>query len=162
VGAYACIDLARMLRAEAARLRVLPFVQAARALGAGPWWLLTRHIRPNLLGFAFVYLSLAVPQAILVESFLRFLGLGLDQPSVSAGGLLAEGVQWLEDAPWALLPPAAVLARLLIAFPLLGHALRARLAVRPARARRCCRRLPRGADIATVPTCCTRSASISR
>lgn len=132
VGAYACIDLARMLRAEAARLRVLPFVQAARALGAGPWWLLTRHIGPNLLGFAFVYLSLAVPQAILVESFLSFLGLGLDEPSVSLGGLLSEGVQELEDAPWVLLAPATFLALLLIAFTLLGDALRARLAVRSA------------------------------
>ncbi len=132
VGAYACIDLARMLRAEAARLRVLPFVQSARALGAGPWWLLTRHIGPNLLGFAVVYLSLAVPQAILVESFLSFLGLGLDEPSVSLGGLLAEGVQELEDAPWVLLAPATFLALLLIAFTLLGDALRARLMVRAA------------------------------
>lgn len=127
VGVYACIDLARMLRAEAARLRVLPFVQAARALGAGPWWLLTRHIVPNLLGFAVVYLSLAIPQAILVESFLSFLGLGLDEPSVSLGGLLAEGVQELEDAPWVLLAPGGFLAALLIAFTLLGDALRARL-----------------------------------
>ena len=132
VGAYACIDLARMLRAEAARLRVLPFVQAARALGAGPWWLLTRHIGPNLLGFALVYLSLAVPQAILVESFLSFLGLGLDEPSVSLGGLLAEGVQELEDAPWVLLAPATFLSLLLVAFTLLGDALRARLMVRSA------------------------------
>lgn len=132
VGAYACIDLARMLRAEAARLRVLPFVQAARALGAGPWWLLTHHIGPNLLGFALVYLSLAVPQAILVESFLSFLGLGLDEPSVSLGGLLAEGVQELEDAPWVLLAPATFLSLLLVAFTLLGDALRARLMVRSA------------------------------
>lgn len=132
VGAYACIDLARMLRAEAARLRVLPFVQAARALGAGPWWVLTRHVGPNLLGFAVVYLSLAVPQAILVESFLSFLGLGLDEPSVSLGGLLAEGVLELEDAPWVLLAPAGFLSMLLVAFTLLGDALRARQMVRTA------------------------------
>jgi oligopeptide transport system permease protein len=133
VGAYACIDLARMLRAEAARLRVLPFVQAARALGAGPWWLLGRHIVPNLLGFAVVYLSLAIPQAILVESFLSFLGLGLDEPSVSLGALLAEGVQEIEDAPWVLIAPATFLGLLLMAFTLLGDALRARLDLRAAR-----------------------------
>lgn len=127
VGSYACIDLARMLRAEAARLRVLPFMLAARALGAGPWWQLRRHVGPNLLGFALVYLSLAIPQAILVESFLSFLGLGLDEPSVSLGGLLAEGVLEIEDAPWVLLAPAGFLATLLIAFTLLGDALRARL-----------------------------------
>lgn len=133
VGAYACIDLARMLRAEAARLRVLPFVQAARALGAGPGWILSRHIVPNLFAFALVYLSLAIPQAILVESFLSFLGLGLDEPSVSLGGLLSEGVQELDDAPWVLLAPATFLATLLIAFTLLGDALRARLEVRDRR-----------------------------
>lgn len=133
VGAYTCIDLARLLRAEAARLRVAPFVQAARALGAGPWWLMSRHIGPNLLGFALVFLSLAVPQAILVESFLSFLGLGLDEPSVSLGGLLAEGVQELADAPWVLVAPALYLALLLIAFTVLGDALRARLHLRDAR-----------------------------
>ncbi|MGD9583562.1 MAG: ABC transporter permease [Lysobacterales bacterium] len=125
IAVYVCLDLARMVRAEAARIRVLPFVDAASALGAGTWWLLTRHILPNVRGFALVYLSLAVPQAILVESFLSFLGLGLDEPAVSLGTLLAEGAQEIADAPWVLIAPTVVLAALLLALGVLGDRLRA-------------------------------------
>jgi len=127
IAVYVCLDLARMVRAEAARIRVLPFVDAATALGAGTWWLLTRHILPNVRGFALVYLSLAVPQAILVESFLSFLGLGLDEPAVSLGTLLAEGAQEIADAPWVLLAPTVYLALLLLALGVLGDRLRALL-----------------------------------
>ena len=124
IAVYVCLDLARMVRAEAARIRVLPFVESARALGAGTWWLLLRHILPNVRGFALVYLSLAVPQAILVESFLSFLGLGLDEPTVSLGTLLAEGAQEMVDAPWVLLAPTLFLITLLLALGVLGDRLR--------------------------------------
>lgn len=130
IAVYVCLDLARLVRAEAARIRVLPFVLAATALGGGIWWLLTRHILPNVRGFALVYLSLAVPQAILVESFLSFLGLGLAEPAVSIGTLLAEGAQEITDAPWVLMAPAAVLALLLLALGALGDRLRAASRVR--------------------------------
>ena len=124
IGGYVALDLARMVRAESARLRALPFVDAARALGAGTPWLLRRHILPNVLGFAIVYLALAVPQAILVESFLSFLGLGVDEPAVSLGTLLSEGAQEIEDAPWVLIAPSMFMVLLLVALTVLGDALR--------------------------------------
>lgn len=124
IGGYVCIDLARMVRAESARLRELPFMLAARALGASTPWLLRRHVLPNVLGFALVYLSLAIPQAILVESFLSFLGLGVDEPAVSLGTLLAEGAQEIEDAPWVLMVPSIFMVSLLMALTVLGDALR--------------------------------------
>jgi oligopeptide transport system permease protein len=124
IGGYVCIDLARMVRAESARLRELPFMLAARALGASMPWLLRRHVLPNVLGFALVYLSLAIPQAILVESFLSFLGLGVDEPAVSLGTLLAEGAQEIGDAPWVLIAPSLFMVTLLMALTVLGDALR--------------------------------------
>jgi len=124
IAAYVCLDLARMVRAEAARIRPLPYITAAIALGANTAWILRRHLLPNVFGFALVYLTLAIPQAILVESFLSFLGLGIDEPAVSLGTLLAEGVAELSDAPWVLIVPATFMVLLLLALTALGDALR--------------------------------------
>lgn len=124
IGGYVWIDLARVVRAEAARLREAPFVLAARAAGARFDQVLRWHLLPNLLPLALVYLGLLLPQAILVESFLGFLGLGVDEPSASWGGLLAEGAQELDASPWTLLFPAAFLAATLAAFQFLGDGLR--------------------------------------
>ena len=124
IGGYVCLDLARMVRAESARLRALPYMEAARALGAGTGWLLRRHVWPNVFAFALVYLSLAIPQAILVESFLSFLGMGVDEPAVSLGTLLAEGAQEMEDAPWVLIAPASFMVLLLAALTVLGDGLK--------------------------------------
>ena len=85
IGGYVWIDLARVMRAEAGRLREAPFVVAARAAGANFRQLLHWHLLPNLLPLALVYLGLILPQAILVESFLGFLGLSVDEPSASWG-----------------------------------------------------------------------------
>lgn len=130
IGGYVWIDLARVMRAEAARLREAPFVLAAQAAGAGFGQRLRWHVLPNLLPLAFVYLGLILPQAILVESFLGFLGLSVDEPSASWGTLLAEGVQELDSAPWTLLFPAAFLVVTLAAFQFLGDGLRDWLDVR--------------------------------
>ncbi len=130
IGGYVWIDLARVMRAEAARLREAPFVLAAQAAGAGFGQRLRWHVLPNLLPLAFVYLGLILPQAILVESFLGFLGLSIDEPSSSWGGLLAEGVQELDSAPWTLLFPAGFLVATLAAFQFLGDGLRDWLDVR--------------------------------
>lgn len=124
VGGYVWIDLARVVRAEAARLRELPFVLAARAAGATTWQILRWHIVPNLLGLALVYASLLAAQAILVESFLGFLGLSIDEPSAGLGTLLQEGTQELDSAPWTLLVPALLLVATLACFQQLGDALR--------------------------------------
>jgi oligopeptide transport system permease protein len=130
IGGYCWIDLARVLRAEAARLRELPFVLAARASGAGTLQILRWHIIPNLLGLALVYASLIAANAILIESFLGFLGLSLDEPASGLGTLLFEGSQELDSAPWTLLVPAALLVLTLASFQQLGDALRDQLDVR--------------------------------
>ena len=96
IGGYVWIDLARVMRAEAARLRETPFMLAATAMGASFGQRLRWHALPNLMPLAMVYLGLILPQAILVESFLGFLGLRLDEPSASWGTLLSEGVQELD------------------------------------------------------------------
>jgi len=132
IGGYVWIDLARVMRAEAARLRELPFVLAARAAGATGWQVLRWHVVPNLLGLALVYASLLAAQAILVESFLGFLGLSIDQPSAGLGTLLEEGTQELDSAPWTLLVPAVLLVTTLACFQQLGDALRDGLDVRTA------------------------------
>ena len=124
IGGYVWIDLARVMRAEAARLRETPFVLAAQAAGAGFGQRLRWHVLPNLMPLAMVYLGLILPQAILVESFLGFLGLGVDEPSASWGTLLSEGVQELDSAPWTLLFPAGFLVATLAAFQFLGDGLR--------------------------------------
>lgn len=124
IGGYVWIDLARVMRAEAARLREAPFVLAAQAAGASLSQRLRWHVLPNLLPLAFVYLGMILPQAILVESFLGFLGLSVDEPSASWGTLLAEGVQELDTAPWTLLFPAGFLVVTLAAFQFLGDGLR--------------------------------------
>ena len=129
VGGYVWIDLARVVRAEAARLRELPFVLAARAAGATSLQILRWHIVPNLLGLALVYASLLAAQAILVESFLGFLGLSIDEPSAGLGTLLQEGTQELDSAPWTLLTPALLLVTALACFQQLGDVLRDWLSV---------------------------------
>lgn len=130
IGGYVWIDLARVMRAEAARLRGAGFVLASEAMGAGFGQRLRWHVLPNLMPLAVVYLGLILPQAILVESFLGFLGLSVDEPGASWGTLLAEGVQELDAAPWTLLVPAAALVSTLGAFQMLGDGLRDWLDVR--------------------------------
>lgn len=130
IGGYVWIDLARVMRAEAGRLREAPFVLASRAAGASFGQQLRWHLLPNLLPLALVYLGLILPQAILVESFLGFLGLSVDEPSASWGSLLFEGSQELDSAPWTLLFPAGFLITTLAAFQFLGDSLRDWLDVR--------------------------------
>lgn len=130
IGGYVWIDFARVMRSEAARLRHAPFVLASEAMGATFGQRLRLHVVPNLLPLAMVYLGLILPQAILVESFLGFLGLSIDEPAASWGSLLGDGVQELDSAPWTLLFPAAFLVATLAAFQMLGDGLRDWLDVR--------------------------------
>lgn len=132
IGGYVWIDLARVMRAEAARLREAPFVLAARAAGANFSQVLRWHLLPNLLPLALVYLGLILPQAILIESFLGFLGLSVDEPSASWGALLYEGSQEMDVSPWTLIFPAIFLVATLACFQFLGDALRDWLDVRRA------------------------------
>jgi oligopeptide transport system permease protein len=124
IGAYVWIDLARVMRSEAARLREAPFVLASIAAGARFDQVLRWHLLPNLMPIAWVYLGLILPQAILVESFLGFLGLSVDEPSASWGSLLYEGAQEMDSAPWSLVFPAVFLVATLASFQFLGDGLR--------------------------------------
>jgi len=124
LGAVGWLTTARIVRAQTHSLRRREFIEAARALGVAPTGILARHVVPNLLGPVIVYATLTVPQMILYESFLSFLGLGVQEPHASLGDLIAVGAQEMSSAPWMLLVPACLLVVLLLALNLLGEALR--------------------------------------
>jgi oligopeptide transport system permease protein len=124
IGAINWLDMARIVRGQTLALREREFVLAARALGQTDAVIIFRHIVPNLIGVVVIYATLTVPQAILVESFLSFLGLGVQEPQTSWGALVAEGAREMESAPWMLLFPAAFLATTLFCLNALGDAVR--------------------------------------
>ena len=124
IGAVNWLDMARIVRGQTLALKEREFVAAARLTGVPTSGIILRHITPNLLGVVVVYLTLTVPQAILIESFLSFLGLGIQEPRTSLGALVEDGVGHMEQAPWLLLLPAAVLAFILYCFNFLGDGLR--------------------------------------
>ncbi len=124
IGAINWLDMARIVRGQALSLREREFVDAARAGGVSTAKIIRRHIVPNLLGVVIVYATLTIPQVILVESFLSFLGLGVQEPMTSWGALVNEGAQELENAPWMLLFPGLFLVATLFCFNFLGDGLR--------------------------------------
>jgi oligopeptide transport system permease protein len=124
LGAVGWLTTARIVRADTLVLRRREFVTAARATGLSATQVLTRHVVPNLLGAVLVYATLTVPQMILYESFLSFLGLGVQEPRASLGNLILVGAQEMESAPWLLLVPATALVLLLVCLNFLGDALR--------------------------------------
>jgi oligopeptide transport system permease protein len=120
LGAVGWLTTARIVRGQTLSLRRREFIEAARALGVAPGAILIRHVLPNLIGTVIVYATLTVPQMILFESFLSFLGLGVQEPRASLGNLIAVGAQEMSSAPWMLIVPAAVLVLLLACLNLLG------------------------------------------
>ena len=116
--------MARIVRGQTLSLREREFVEAARLTGVSAPAIIRRHIAPNLIGVVIVYVTLTIPQAILVESFLSFLGLGIQEPQTSLGALVDAGVNQMEGAAWMLLIPAALLATILLCFNFLGDAMR--------------------------------------
>jgi oligopeptide transport system permease protein len=127
IGAVGWLTMARIVRGQTLSLRRREFVDAAISSGLSTPSILWRHVVPNVSGTVFAYATLAIPQMILFESFLSFLGLGVQEPSASLGSLINVGAQEMESAPWMLLVPAALLTVLLGAFNLLGDGLRAAL-----------------------------------
>jgi oligopeptide transport system permease protein len=123
IGAVGWLTIARIVRGQTLALRRREFIEAARATGLGTPAILWRHIIPNLVGPVIVYATLAIPQMILFESFLSFLGLGVQEPLASLGSLINDGAQEAQSAPWMLLVPAGFLVALLMCFNLLGDAL---------------------------------------
>lgn len=124
IGAVGWLTMARVVRGQALALRQREFVEAAVASGAGPVRIVFGHIVPNLMGPVIVYATLMIPQMILVESFLSFLGIGIQEPLASLGNLIADGAAEMETAPWILLVPASCLVLIVFAFNFLGDGLR--------------------------------------
>lgn len=124
VGLVEWLDMARIVRGQTISLRHREFVQAADALGVGAGGILRRHIIPNTLGPVIVYMTLLIPKVILLESFLSFLGLGVQEPLTSLGVLISEGAKDMRGAPYMLLYPSITLTVLLFALNFLGDGLR--------------------------------------
>jgi len=122
IGAINWLDMARIVRGQTLSLKHKEFVEAAEAQGVGTFAILRRHIVPNLLGVVAVYVTLTIPQVILVESFLSFLG--VQEPMTSWGALVKDGAEELESAPWMLIFPAVALAATLFCFNFLGDGMR--------------------------------------
>ncbi|MDQ3811208.1 MAG: ABC transporter permease [Chloroflexota bacterium] len=122
------MGVARLVRAEVLGLGTRPFIEAARALGASPRRVLWRHVLPNALGSATVAITLGVGSAILLESGLSFLGLGVQPPQPSWGNMIADGRNSIVTAPWVALAPGLAVIATVLACTLLGDALRDRLA----------------------------------
>lgn len=124
IGAVEWLTMARIVRGQTQSLKSRPFVEAARAAGLTTGAVIRRHIVPNLLGPVVVYVTLTIPGVILAESFLSFLGLGVQPPMASLGALIATGASDMELAPWLLLFPALAMIAALMAFNFLGDGLR--------------------------------------
>jgi peptide/nickel transport system permease protein len=122
------MGVARLVRAEVLGLRARDYVAAAGALGASPARQLWRHVVPNALGPAIVATTLGVGNAILLESGLSFLGLGIQPPAPSWGNMIAGGRDLIVTAPWIAVTPGLALVLTVLACTLLGDALRDRLA----------------------------------
>ncbi len=121
------LTMARIVRGQVLALKAQPFITAARSLGQSHPKIITRHLLPNLLGIVIIYLTLTVPAVILDESFLSFLGLGIEAPQASWGSLLADGAQAINPVRsywWLLVFPAAIMSATLLALNFLGDALR--------------------------------------
>lgn len=127
LGCVEWLTMARIVRGQVLVLRESAFVQAARALGQSPVRIFTRHLLPNLTGIVVVYLTLTIPVVILEESFLSFLGLGVQAPAASLGSLMADGAQALNPiyiSWWLLVFPGMTMALLLLTLNFFGDGLR--------------------------------------
>ena len=124
IGAVEWLTMSRIVRGQTLTLKQKEFVEAARAAGLSQGAIITRHIVPNLLGPVVVYVTLTIPPVILAESFLSFLGLGVQPPMASLGTLIANGAQDMELAPWLLIFPSLVMVVTLMSFNFIGDGLR--------------------------------------
>lgn len=127
LGLVEWLTMARIVRGQVLVLRETTFVTAARAMGQRPWVILRRHLLPNLATVILTYLTLTIPAVVLDESFLSFLGLGIEAPAASWGSLLKDGAQAinpLESKWWLLVFPAGMMSMTLLALNFLGDGLR--------------------------------------
>lgn len=125
IGMLAWLDMSRIVRGQTLSIKNKEFIEAARATGVKNLKIITRHVIPNLLGVVVVYASLLVPGMILAESFISFLGLGVQEPSTSWGALISDGAKTIRyDTEWQLLFPLAFFVTSLFCFYFIGDGLR--------------------------------------
>jgi oligopeptide transport system permease protein len=133
IGAIEWLTMARIVRGSVISLRKKEFIEAAEAMGFSKWRILTRHLIPNALGPIIVYTTLTIPQVMLLEAFLSFLGLGVQAPMSSWGLLIRDGADHMEQYPWLLLFPSIALSLTLFSLNFLGDGLRDALDPRASR-----------------------------
>lgn len=124
IGAVEWLTMARIVRGQVQSLRQQEFVEAAISLGLAPRAIIFRHVIPNVLGPVVVYTTLTIPQVMLLEAFLSFLGLGIQPPMSSWGLLISYGVESMEEYPWLLIFPGIALSLTLFSLNFLGDGLR--------------------------------------
>jgi oligopeptide transport system permease protein len=124
IGAVEWLTTARIVRGQTIALKNKEFIEAARAGGVAPFTIILRHIVPNLLGPVVVFATINVARVILLEAFLSFLGLGVQEPLTSLGALIAQGAAQMEIAPWLIIFPAAMMFITLLSLNFLGDGLR--------------------------------------
>lgn len=124
LGAVEWMNMARIVRGQTLSIRRKEFIEAAYAGGVSNTKIIFKHIIPNVLGPVVVFMTLTIPQVILTESFLSFLGLGVQEPLTSWGVLISEGADVMEQSPWMLIFPATFLAVTLFCFNFIGDGLR--------------------------------------
>ena len=124
IGAVSWLDMARIIRGQAISLKKKEFIEAAQVSGTSTWKIVLKHIIPNTLGIVAVYISLLIPTLILFESFLSFLGLGVQEPMTSWGALVNDGAQAMQTNPWQLIFPVLFLTITLFCFNFIGDGLR--------------------------------------
>lgn len=128
IGLVEWLTMARIIRGQVISLKHRPFVLAAKAAGAPSRFIVVQHLLPNVAGVALAYLALTLPALIMIESFLSFLGLGVQEPLTSLGILVKEGADDMDVAPAGLLVPGGVMVVLLVCLTLIGERLRDRFA----------------------------------
>jgi oligopeptide transport system permease protein len=124
IGAVEWLTMSRIVRGQTLSLKQKEFIEAARAAGLSQSAIIRRHVVPNLLGPVVVYVTLTIPAVILAESFLSFLGLGVQPPMASLGTLISQGALEMELAPWLLIFPSLTMVLTLLCFNFIGDGLR--------------------------------------
>jgi oligopeptide transport system permease protein len=124
IGTVSWLTMARIVRGQVLSLKSQPFIEAARSIGVGPGALIFRHLVPNALGPIIVYTTLTIPEVMMTEAFLSFLGLGTQEPLSSWGLLASNGAESMDYYPWQLFFPGLMLAVTLFCFNFLGDGLR--------------------------------------
>ncbi|MEL7547161.1 MAG: ABC transporter permease subunit [Pseudomonadota bacterium] len=124
IGAVEWLTMSRIVRGQTLALKNREFIEAARATGVPVFTIIRRHILPNVVGPVAVYVTLTIPVVIMAESFLSFLGLGVNEPLTSLGVLISEGAREMQDKPWMLMAPALTMGITLLCLNFIGDGLR--------------------------------------